>query len=727
MLAPSVGAAQKNVKTIKRNGIDAYERGRFVEAETALSAYRRYKPDDDDVWYPLGVSLYKSNKLGEARTLLEGLVRANKYNDEALLYLGRLEHHENNFEEAAKYYKRFLAAAGSKHPFYASIVDDVRRTGFGQRLGPTSGAIAAYTENLGPAINSAGDDFNPILSPNYQDRIYFSSMRAGVTGGYRDEKGFANPEHGSLRADMYAAQIVDGRWGEAAAMSALLNTVEHEVAQDFAMEGQVLLFFRGQTLFSGEMKVDTFRRDAEQRNLHSPNWQDAPLNAAAADNDVFFFNDTTVFFVSQRAGGYGGFDIYTSTRRDGRWLPATNLGPRINSAYDERSAFLAADGRTLYFSSNRVDRSVGGFDVLRSVFDDRAVEWSEPVNGGLSINTAGDELNFRLALSGLEGYYDSNSKRSGEGDRDIYVAYFKEQLREQQVGSSPVSFHAVIEKARFAEQLAIAGQPELPPLPGSEQSMDLIPVKVVLTPLTYGADDNVETPGNIEKSREVLQFLEQFPESKVVVTAHSDDSDPERFRTYFGIKRAERFANYLIGRGVKPARIQLMSVGSTYPLAANAYNGETSMQGQRLNRRLELHVVPGPDYRLTKDYRDPKVPDFLATDMFEVYRELQTGPIFRVEVATLGQMFDEDTWHRMPAPTIQSDAGSGLYQYSVGAYSSYRSAKQLADEASRRGLPKARVVPYLHGLRLSGADVARFAPAYPELAAYAASLEASPE
>lgn len=711
--------AQGNVKTYKRNGIEFFKAARYANAADALQVYRRYKPDDDDIWYPLAVSHFKLNQLEEARKLFEGLVRTEKASDDVHLYLGRIAHHENRFAEAAKAYKRFLAEAGEKHELFASIVDDIRRVGYGERLGPNEGAVAAYSENLGPGVNTAGDEFHPLLSPNYQDRMYFASIREGVTGGYRDAAGMVDVEGGKLRADMFAARIDDGRWAGSESLSALLNSSDHDVALDFAREGQVLLFWKGESLYSGDIHVDTFRRQAEERNLFAPKWSPSPMDATRGDNDPFFFNDTTLLFASKRAGGYGGFDLYASTRRDGAWLPAKNLGPEINSAYDDRSPFLANDGRALYFSSNRVDASVGGFDLFKATFDDRAVAWRAPQNAGLAVNTAGDELNFRLSISGLEGYYDS-SVRTGDnlGGRDIYVAYFKEQAREQQARSQPVTFLQVQEIAR-REALA-DGVPldELGrPLPEAPVR-DRVPVSVRLTPLPYGADDNVTTPGNIDKARPVLQFLDQYPGARVVVTAHTDDSDPDRFRTYFGIKRAEKFADYLIGRGVSPERIQVMSAGSHYPLADNVYNGQVSPQGQRLNRRLELHVVPAAEYALTREYDDPRVPDFIAADRVDTYRKQQEGPLFRVEVAQLGQRFDDDTWLRMPLPSIQSEGGSNVYSYNVGAYASYTSARQMAEEARRRGLQNARVVPYLDGLRLSAREVATFALRYPELAAY---------
>lgn len=729
LLAPALLGAQGNLRVFKRNGLDYFAAQRYANAAEALVTYRNYKPKDRDVWYPLAVSHYQLNQLTEARTLFEGLVRAGKrVPDDAYLYLGRLEHHEGNFAEAARQYKRYLGTVDAGDPLYSAVVDDIRRVGYGASLGPTSGAVSAYAENLGAGLNGPGDEFHPLLSPNYQDRMYFATIREGVTGGFRDAKGFANATDGELRADMYSARVEGGRWGATEPLSYLLNTADNEVAQDFGMEGRVLVFWKGTSLYGGDLHVDTFRAEATARTLHAPLWTDAPLRPQRGDNDLHLFNDSTIVFASPREEGAGGFDLYVSTRVRGVWREPMSLGATVNTAYDERSPFLAADGRTLYFSSNRADRSVGGFDVFRVVFDARASTWGEPQNLGLAINTAGDELNFRLALSGLAGYYDSSVRAGGFGGRDLYAAYFKDRLAEQRQPDEPITFVSLLDRQRLGDRgeavVAVGTDPDslaagAPPPPG-------IPVTVQTTPLLYGADDNVLTPGNLDRVRPVIRFLEEYPGSRVVITAHTDDSDPERFRAYFGIKRAERFAAYLAQRGIDKQRISLLSVGSLYPLAANRLEGAPSDQGRKLNRRLELHVVPGPEYALTETFQDAKVPDFLRTNAFERYREQQRGAWFRVELATLPQMYDEDAWMRVPVPSVQADGLGGTYRYAAGAFPTYRSASNMADELRDNGFPQARVTPYLNGIRLTEPEVVTFAPAYEELSAYHAG-ELSPD
>ena len=711
--------AQGSARDLKRRGTDLYEAGRFAAAAEALERYRAAVPDDPDVWYPLAVSRYRTNDLAGARTLFEGLLRAaGKAPDDVDLYLGRIEHYEGDYAAAAARYKRYLGSAGEDFPLAASLADDIRRAGVGAHTAPSSGAVAAYAENLGAGVNSAADDFHPLLSPNFVGRMYFATTRTGVSGGRRDAAGRPDPVDGEPRADMYAASVEGGRWSNPESLSEALNGPDHEVALDFADSGRVLVFWRGRSLYAGDLHVDTFRA-ADSLRTFPPVWADAPLDARRGDKDPQFFNDTTVLFAADVVdGGYGGFDLYVATRGPGGWRRPVNLGPTVNSPYDERTPFLAADGRTLYFSSNRADASLGGFDVMRAGFDDLAARWSAPRNAGPSINTAGDELHFRLSRSGLEAYYDSDDRATSLGGRDLYAAYLKEPASEQLGTREPESFVAVLaELERQRELAALEGGDFGPGVTGPR-----IPVSVTYKPLPYGEDGDAGTNGNLERARSVLQFLEAYPQAQLVITAHSDDSDPERFRTYFGMKRAERFAQFLAGRGIAPERMQLVSVGAAYPMARNYADGEVSSRGRELNRRLELHVDPGAEYALEKTYDDPVVPAALADDMVEVYRALQEGLVFRIEVAEQAQRFDDEAYRSLPAPTMQSGTvEGGPYRYGVGAYATYTSAAQLAEQLRARGFADARVVAYLNGVRLDEGEVGTFADDYPELAALLAA------
>ncbi|MFZ9028693.1 MAG: OmpA family protein, partial [Crocinitomicaceae bacterium] len=125
-----------------------------------------------------------------------------------------------------------------------------------------------------------------------------------------------------------------------------------------------------------------------------------------------------MYFVSSRPGGYGGRDIYRIVKLpNGNWSEPINLGPEINTPYDEDSPFIAVDNKTLYYSSNG-KTSMGGFDIFRTIRDENDV-WSPPMNLGFPINSTGDDVFYTTTADGLRGYL-SSYRKGGMGEKDIY-------------------------------------------------------------------------------------------------------------------------------------------------------------------------------------------------------------------------------------------------------------------------------------------------------------------
>ena len=127
----------------------------------------------------------------------------------------------------------------------------------------------------------------------------------------------------------------------------------------------------------------------------------------------------TLYFTSNRAGGYGGLDIYKSERtRGGDWGPAMNLGPVINSKYNEDTPFITADGNTIYFSSMG-HYNMGGYDIFYSTRLDNG-QWSKPINAGYPLNTTHDDLFFTPVGDGAYAYYAKYNIDDTYGLMDIY-------------------------------------------------------------------------------------------------------------------------------------------------------------------------------------------------------------------------------------------------------------------------------------------------------------------
>ncbi|MEM8908550.1 MAG: hypothetical protein AAGD05_11935, partial [Bacteroidota bacterium] len=424
----------QSAKQLKKDAEAYYKKEKYPEALNLFLKYQRLEKTDAEMLQRIGISFYHTNDTENAKKhLLYVLDNEKKVDADVHFYLGKTFQAEKSFKQAIVHYKNYLKAIKSNHPERQAVKDIIKRCASGMRL--KYAEELALVENLGEKVNSVDDDFGPVLSPNFDGKLYFSSSRKGNKGGARDKNGRADERYGRYSSDIFSTLIINGEWTATAPLESLLNSPRFDVVLDFNDNGQVMYYFKGPDLYSGQILVDSF--SSTQQLLYAQAFQ-GPMNPAVGDGHPFFFNDTTLLFTSTRPGGYGGKDIYISTYQQGTWSPAENLGPEINSNYDEISPFLAKDGRTLFFSSNH-PRSMGGMDIFKARYDDAKTRWGTPKNLGAPINSPGDDAYFRFAKDGLQAFFSSN-RTEGLGKSDLYVAYYKSNQYEQKVASVPVLF-----------------------------------------------------------------------------------------------------------------------------------------------------------------------------------------------------------------------------------------------------------------------------------------------
>ncbi|MDT7942616.1 MAG: OmpA family protein [Bacteroidota bacterium] len=263
--------------------------------------------------------------------------------------------------------------------------------------------------NLGPQINSPYPDFAPVISAD-ESILYFTSRRPGSTGNK------VAPD-GLYYEDIYVSENRNGQWTPARNVGAPLNTTTHDACIALSADGQTLF------LFNSENGGDIFQSRLRGTRWLPPKNMGSPINSKYWEPSVCLSADErTLFFVSDRPGGMGGRDIYMCRRLpNGKWSAPINLGPPINTPYDEDGPFFHPDGKTLFYSSNGPN-SMGGFDIFRTELRPDST-WAPPVNLGYPINTPGDDIYFVLSASGLHGYY-ASERDDSYGEKDIYLIDF---------------------------------------------------------------------------------------------------------------------------------------------------------------------------------------------------------------------------------------------------------------------------------------------------------------
>lgn len=218
----------------------------------------------------------------------------------------------------------------------------------------------------------------------------------------------------------------DGSWTAPVSVSANINSPGNEGTCTISADGRMLIF----TSCGGRRgygNCDLFQSQKTGTTWSVPVNLGPAINSAAWESQPSLSADGRVlFFVSDRKGGQGGRDLYVSYRQDnGRWTPGENLGKTINTGYDDISPFIHASNRVLFFSSNGRP-GFGGYDVYRT--EKTETGWSEPANLGYPINNFQDQFSMFVTPDGARGYY-AHEEEGQQNTSFIYQFEIPEALR----------------------------------------------------------------------------------------------------------------------------------------------------------------------------------------------------------------------------------------------------------------------------------------------------------
>lgn len=646
-----------------------FARERFADAATLLANAKSLIRDDKEARLMLAVSYYQLNQLDKALEHLQAMTEATKSPyQECWLYLGKVYHARHQFEEATKYFKLYLKTIKSDHPHRQMVREEIRRCANGIELQfKTSPALV---ENLGPQANSAGDEFAPIPSPTNYNKIYFSAARKGSTGGLRNARGAQDERYGQYFSDLYASRSESGIWLEPEPMHYLLNSPKHEVLLDFNRNGSALLYYQGWNFENGAILIDTFRQ-LEARTL-SANPFLGPAEVRTKYVTPFFYNDTLIIFAARLPGGFGGLDLYRVALRKGAWTAPQNLGQPINTPYDETTPFLAMDGRTLYFSSNDSYKSVGGFDVFRSVYNPGPNSWTVPMNVGIPINSASDDTYFRISRDGFTAFL-ASARKDGLGMRDIYIAYFQEFLTE-------------MEPPQFAYEPAPAEQdPEPAKQPSGKPSnkAQSYAFDAVTLPNAESALSSKDK-GMLDR---LAGLMTQYPQLRLIVSAYAPEAKPTNKGIFQAIRQAEKTVDYLVKKGVSPAAVFMRSLSR--PRSAGGYQVEFAFRNTRdLPIQGQVPVI-GNNYK--------SVAPGLTTNKDLVYK---------VQVASSKGEYGNSAFVAQPYPMAEKTPNFEFYRYTLGAFESFTEAEAFRQSIVGQGFSGAYLVVYLNGERVDK-DIAK--------------------
>jgi outer membrane protein OmpA-like peptidoglycan-associated protein len=377
----------------------------------------------------LGLCYLKVGEGGNGLPYMQKVYELDKeYYPEIEYMMGQCAEDANQFDVALKYYDNFLKVEGVKKE--VKIYEEVNRhidiCTNAKKL--TSNPVKAKIENLGPIVNSIFPDYGPVITAD-ESILIFTSRREGNIG--KKTASYLDQEEEFPLEDIYQCTKVDGKWSEPKNLGTPVNTIENDAAVALSPDGSQLF------LYKDSQEGDIYLSKKKGKEWSEPQSLGENINGAkSSEQSCSITGDgKTLYFSSNRPGGYGGLDIWKSQLIKGKWSDPINMGPKINTKEDEDSPFIHPDGQTLYYST-KGKFTMGGYDIVKTTLDKSG--WGEPVNLGYPINSVQNDIYFVLSADNKHGYY-ASFKEGGYGKHDLYRITMPEEKPKDMAGASASS------------------------------------------------------------------------------------------------------------------------------------------------------------------------------------------------------------------------------------------------------------------------------------------------
>jgi len=534
------------------------------------------------------------------------------FSNGAYLKLGDEEINGARYNEAQQHLEKYLTFPNltSQNIFHAQkLIADCKFS-----IQAIAHPVPFKPLNMGPQINTADDEYLPVATADESMLIFTRKIN--------------NNE------DFYKSIKLNGKWQKATYLSDQINTPQYnEGAQSISQDGKYL-FFTGCNRPDGLGRCDIYISQKKGDDWTKPFDLSPPINTPGWESQPSISADgRTLYFVSNRKGGYGGYDVWKSTLTASGWGEPENLGPNINTPYDEQSPFIHPDDSTLYFSSNGWP-GLGGKDLFVSRLG-KDGKWKKPENLGYPINSSGDENGLSVTANGSSAFFSSDNL-NGYGGYDIYtfelprsarphvVTYVKGKVSDIKTKAPleaaveiidlqkniPVyqdysdavrgDFLATLTSGKnyglnisksgylfYSENFSLIGHETKNPF---NITVFLQPIeignKVILNNIFFDTNKFDLKPESVAELQKLVEFLNVNPTVHIEISGHTDNVGNDQLNQTLSENRAKAVYQYLISSQVNPARLVYKGYGKTQPIAPN-----TTDEGRQKNRRTEFMII----------------------------------------------------------------------------------------------------------------------------------------
>lgn len=620
VMIPNAMGQRSKAEKLYEKGQVAMTRGNADEAVRLLRGAVEADSTLLEAQLMLAEMMLDSGNKKEAKERYESVTRQNAtFHTPAWIELGELQLAAGQYEQAVKSFEQFLKLDKRSMNRHAEAEKGIATARFRQHA--IENPVAFNPVNIGTAINSGDDEYLPALTVDGETMVFTRrfARRANTTANTREEE------------DIYISTYKDGQWQRATPLPSPLNSGDNEGAECISQDGRIM-FFTACERQDGGGRCDLYMSIRRGDKWGKPRNLGMPVNSGAWEGQPSFSIDgKTLYFVSNRKGGYGGMDIWKTTFEGGRWTEPVNLGPEINTAGDEMSPFIHYDDETLYFASNG-HVGMGEMDLFVTRKTGTG-GWTAAVNLGYPINTGGDESSLIVDATGQRAYF-SSDRPGGHGKLDIYqfelpaalkptpAVCYKGTVKDAESGAAVGSDIRVVELEsgetvantssdgatgeyaislptgrRYAFHVSAKGYLfHSLNVDGSAGETTTEQVDISLNPIKAGSRIALRNiffeTGKAELLAEseyelgrIVELLEKNVELRVEIGGHTDNVGSAEANQKLSEARAKAVYNHLVANGIGAGRLSYKGYGESKPVATN-----DTPEGRAENRRVELRV-----------------------------------------------------------------------------------------------------------------------------------------
>lgn len=612
---PDGMSKNKKAKELFEKAMGQYDLMEYGNAIDLLKAAIEKDPEFVSAHDLLGQIYMDKGDLVAAEKIYLKLVKINP--DYWLSYysLADATFEQMKYDIAENWYKKFLTF--DKIPLKEKAESEKQIKSCQFAIKALKNPVPFSPVNLGTGINSMLSEYFPTLTADEQT-MFFTCM---------DNRS---------QEDFLVSTYENGKWTDAINMGPPINTPENEGASTTSADGQYLFFTMCQNpknLGSCDLWLTYVKGDRWQIPIHMPD----NVNSKYKETQPSLSADgKTLYFASNRPGGQGDMDIWKTTFEKNMWTNPVNLGPNINTPFDDECPFIHQDGVSLYFASDGWP-GMGGRDLFMAKQNDTG-GWKVPMNLGYPVNTVGNEEGLIINRSGTMGYFSSDKKTNPnhQGRVDIYSFTLPENAKPGVAGyvkgkvydaetklpiktlveltelntSTVAGFCKSNEKSgnflivipgnkNYGMNVAAEGYLfysenfSIKDNPSSDPYLIDVPLKKIKTGQTvplynilFDVNKYVIKQESTAELERLFNLLTTNSKIRVEIGGHTDNSGAETINQPLSQNRAKAVYDWLITKGIAANRLTYKGYGSSVPIMPN-----TSDEGKRKNRRTEIKVL----------------------------------------------------------------------------------------------------------------------------------------